>query len=211
MAKKILIFDFDGTLANTLTAIVEITNRFYEEFGYSKITEEQVKIMRNLSSREIIKTAKIPLVKIPILIHLLKNELSYNIPKIQPIAGIEPVLKNLHLMGYDLGIVSSNSAENIHQFMQINNWEHLFPITCCGATIFGKAKVLNKLLKSHNLSPEQVVYFGDETRDIDAAKKVNIPVVGVTWGFNSRSVLAAHKPDFLIDRPPEILDVLSQL
>lgn len=211
MSKKILIFDFDGTLANTLDAIIEITNRFSDEFGYKKITDEEIKILQNLTSRNIIKTSKIPLIKIPILIHLIKNELNHNLPKVQPIEGIDSVLKSLKLMGYDLGIVSSNSSENIHQFIQINNWNHLFKIICCGATIFGKAKMLDKLLNTQNLSPKQVVYFGDETRDIDAAKKVNIPVVGVSWGFNSRSVLAAHHPDFLIDRPAEILDVISLL
>lgn len=211
MSKKILIFDFDGTLANTLDAIIEITNRFSDEFGYKKITDEEITTLQNLTSKDIIKTSKIPLIKIPILIHLIKNELNHNLPKVKPIEGIDSVLKKLNLMGYELGIVSSNSSENIHQFIQINNWHHLFKIICCGATIFGKAKVLNKLLHTQNLSPKQVVYFGDETRDIDAAKKVNIPVVGVSWGFNSRSVLAAHHPDFLIDRPAEILDVISQL
>ncbi len=211
MSKKILIFDFDGTLANTLDAMIEITNRFSDEFGYKKINDEAITKLRNLTSREIIKTSKIPLVKIPTLIHLIKNELNHNLPKVKPIEGIDSVLKTLKIVGYDLGIVSSNYSEIIHHFIQINQWNDLFKIICCGATIFGKAKVLHKLLHTQNLSPKQVVYFGDESRDIDAAKKVNIPVVGVSWGFNSRSVLAAHHPDFLIDRPAEILDVISQL
>ena len=43
------------------------------------------------------------------------------------------------------------------------------------------------------------------------AKQINIQVVGVTWGFNSRSILAEHNLDFLIDRPEEMLDVISKL
>lgn len=210
MFKKI-IFDFDGTLANTLDVIVDITNRFSSEFGYEKITKNRLKQLQNLNSREIIKTSNIPLVKIPILLHMVKHELNHNIQDIKPIAGIEPILNQLIAMEYQLGIVSSNSEENIRKFIQKNQWERLFEIICCSTTIFGKAQVLKKLLKTQNISAEEVIYVGDETRDIDAAKAVNIKAIAVSWGFNSRSVLAEHDPDFLIDRPEELLQALSRL
>jgi len=208
---KQVIFDFDGTLANTIDTIIEIANQYAEEFGYEQITKKNILNIQNLDSQKIIKTSNIPLVKIPILLHLVKNELHNNIDNIQPISGLDEVVKNLKKMGFQLGIVSSNSPENINRFITNNNWNHLFEIVCCGTTIFGKAKILRKLLRTENISAEEVIYLGDETRDIDAAKQVNIPAIAVTWGFNSRSVLAKHNPDFLIDRPDEIIDVISQL
>jgi phosphoglycolate phosphatase len=141
----------------------------------------------------------------------VKHELNHNIQDIKPIPGIESILNQIILMDYQLGIVSSNSEENIRKFLQKHQWHNLFEIICCGTTIFGKAQVLNKLLRTQTLAAEEVIYVGDETRDIDAAKMVNIKVIAVTWGFNSRSILAEHDPDFLIDRPEEILQVLSRL
>jgi len=211
MSNRVIVFDFDGTLANTMDAIIEITNRFSEEFGYEKISDERMKKWQNLNSQDIIKTSKVPLVKIPVLLHIVKHELNQSIPNLRPIKGIDSALKTLVAMGYKLAIVSSNSEENIQKFIDLNRWNDFFATICCGTTIFGKAKVLSKLLKTQKLSAENVVYLGDETRDIDAAKKVHIKVIAVTWGFNSRSVLAKHHPDFLIDRPEEILPVISQL
>jgi phosphoglycolate phosphatase-like HAD superfamily hydrolase len=66
-------------------------------------------------------------------------------------------------------------------------------------------------LRKESLNPEEVVYVGDETRDIEAAKKSQIKVIAVTWGFNSKQVLAAQNPDFLIDRPEELIKVIESL
>ena len=47
-------------------------------------------------------------------------------------------------------------------------------------------------LKLMRLGRDEVVYIGDEARDIDAAQKVGIPIISVTWGFNSSDVLSRH-------------------
>jgi phosphoglycolate phosphatase-like HAD superfamily hydrolase len=66
-------------------------------------------------------------------------------------------------------------------------------------------------MKINNLSSEEVIYVGDETRDIEASKKINIKVIAVSWGFNSGEVLAKHNPDFLIHKPSELIEVLRSL
>jgi phosphoglycolate phosphatase len=53
-----------------------------------------------------------------------------------------------------------------------------------------------------------VIYVGDETRDIEAARKIQIQVIAVSWGFNSREVLAEQKPDFLISHPSQLIEVV---
>ncbi len=53
--------------------------------------------------------------------------------------------------------------------------------------------------------------MGDETRDIEAAKKSKIKIVAVTWGFNSSNVLAQHQPDFLIDIPQQLTEIFEDL
>jgi phosphoglycolate phosphatase-like HAD superfamily hydrolase len=71
--------------------------------------------------------------------------------------------------------------------------------------------VINRFLKQANLTPEEVIYVGDETRDIEAAKRSQIKMIAVSWGFNSKTVLAEHNPDFLIHHPNELIQVISTL
>jgi len=75
MTQKVIIFDFDGTIADTVDALVSIANRLAVEFGYVQITPEQLTLLRNFSSREIIKYSGVSLIKIPFLVKKVKSEL----------------------------------------------------------------------------------------------------------------------------------------
>jgi phosphoglycolate phosphatase len=55
-----------------------------------------------------------------------------------------------------------------------------------------------------------LTYIGNEDRDIHAAHKLKIPIIAVTWGYNVRELLATEKPDYLIDKPEELLGILSR-
>ena len=77
--------------------------------------------------------------------------------------------------------------------------------------MFSKHKVLRKFLQKNFLTPEEVIYVGDETRDIEAAKKIKMKAIAVSWGFNSKEALAAQNPEFLIHKPNELIDVIGML
>lgn len=210
MIKKVIIFDFDGTIADTLDALVSIANCFAVEFGYVPITPEQLTLLRNLSSREILRNSGVSLLKIPFLVKKVKAELKNKIPELKPIPGMKEALLELHHHGYQLGIITSNSKENVTAFLKINELDNLFAFIYSGVTIFGKTTIINNLLKQKQLQSQQVIYVGDETRDITASKKANIKVIAVGWGFNSPEVLAKQNPDFLIHHPRELFQVIGQ-
>lgn len=209
MTQKVIIFDFDGTIADTVDALVSIANRLAVEFGYIQITPDELKILRNFNSREIIKYSGISLFKIPFLVKKIKSELKAKIPELKPIPGIKEVLIKLKDDNYRLGIITSNSKENVAEFLKINGLDELFEFIYSAVTIFGKTTIINNVLRQKELKPEEVIYIGDETRDIEASKKANIKVISVTWGFNSAEILAKHHPDFLISQPEEILNVVT--
>ena len=73
----------------------------------------------------------------------------------------------------------------------------------------GKSKHLKAIRKTFSLKSEELLYVGDELRDVKASQKANIPIAAVTWGFNSREALAASKPDYLFDTPAEFLSLLG--
>jgi len=208
MIQKVIVFDFDGTIADTVDALISIANRLAIEFGYKQITPEQLAYLRNLTSREIIKYSGVSLLKIPFLLKKVKSELKNKIHEFQPIPGIQEALTELKNQGYHLGIITSNSQENVTAFLNNHNLDNLFDFIYSGVTIFGKTTIINNVLKQKQISNQAVIYVGDETRDIEASKKANIRVVAVTWGFNSPEVLSKQKPDYLIHHPSELLEVV---
>ncbi|MER3493764.1 MAG: carotenoid oxygenase [Mastigocladus sp. ERB_26_2] len=209
MTQKVIIFDFDGTIADTVDALVSIANRLAKEFGYVQITPEELALLRNLTSREIINYSGISIFRIPFLVKKVKGELKSKIPELKPIPGMKETLIDLKNAGHRLGIITSNSKDNVTEFLRINELDNLFEFIYSGITIFGKTTIINNLLKQKQLKPEEVIYVGDETRDIEASKKANIKVVAVTWGFNSPEVLAKQNPNYLIHHPSELLDVVN--
>ncbi|HEY9802604.1 MAG TPA: HAD-IA family hydrolase [Leptolyngbyaceae cyanobacterium] len=209
MTQKVIIFDFDGTIADTVDALVGIANRLAAKFGYAQITPEQLTLLRSFSSREIIKYSGVSLIKIPFLVKKVKSELKNKIPELKPIPGIKEALIQLQQHDYKLGIITSNSRDNVTAFLGINELDNLFDFIYSGVTIFGKTTIINNVMRQKQFNPDAVIYVGDETRDIEASKKANIKVIAVTWGFNSPEILAKQNPDFLINHPTELLEVIK--
>jgi phosphoglycolate phosphatase len=190
-------------------ALVTIANRLALEFGYVPINSQELVLLRNLTAKEIIKYSGVSLFKIPFMVKKVKGELKHKIPELKPIEGINTALIELHNQGYQLGIITSNSQENVNQFLKCHNLDYLFDFIYSGVTIFGKTTIINNVLRQKHFNPEAVIYVGDETRDIESAKKANIKVIAVSWGFNSSEALSKQNPDFLIHHPSELLAVIK--
>ena len=209
MSIKVIVFDFDGTLADTFNAIVRIANRLADDFGYKPLMPSDIEQIRNLSTRQIIQQAGLPLFKIPFLLKRIKSELHKDIESLKPVYGIPELLKELKNQGKIIGILTSNTEKNVKTFLKIHALESFFSFIDSEATIFGKSSALKKLINDNHFQPNFLVYIGDETRDIAASKKINIKVVAVTWGFNSSDALIKYNPDFLVNHPREVLTVIA--
>jgi phosphoglycolate phosphatase len=211
MTNKLIIFDFDGTIADTLDTLLKITNRLALEFGYVSATQEEFAQIKNLSSREIIKQSGISIFKLPFLLRRVEKELKREVKNINLILGIKEALIELQNQGNQLGIVTSNSEENARLILQQYEMQELFDFIYSGTTLFGKHRIINKLLRQRNLQKNEVIYVGDETRDIESAQKSKIKIVSVSWGFNTPEILASYNPDFLIHHPRELIEIIASL
>ena len=154
MTQKIIIFDFDGTIADTVDALVTIANRLALEFVYVPINSQELVLLRNLTAREIIKYSGVSLFKIPFMVKKVKGELKHKIPELKPIEGINAALIELHHQGYHLGIITSNSQENVNEFLKCHNLDYLFDFIYSGVTIFGKTTIINNVLRQKHFQPE---------------------------------------------------------
>jgi len=201
---KCIIFDFDGTLADTYEEIKKIVN----DLQYPKIKNINFEEVRDKGIRKMVKEAEIPLWKLPRFSYdVLKKLKEKKSTKIFP--GTKIILNEL-VQDYKIGIVSSSSKENIEQTLKKKKIFGLFEFIYSDSSLFGKDKVLKRMLKNNNLNPNEILYVGDEDRDILAAKKVGIKIIAVTWGFNSKERLLFNNPDYIVDSPREITRILNK-
>lgn len=205
---RTVIFDFDGTIADSLDVALRVVNSLAKDFGLPLVTHATIDRWHDLSSKEILKEIKLPFFRLPLMIRRFKRELNREIPSLKPFDGMNEALHTLKAQGCRLGIVSSNSEENIRAFLAAQNMSHLFDFVVSCSRIMGKDKALKKLMKQYHLHPETVLYVGDETRDVDAAKRSNVRSAAVSWGFNSVKVLAQHRPDFVLTEPRQLSQVV---
>lgn len=206
-----LVFDFDGTLADTFFLIPEIYQVVAIEFGFKSFDSNQIQLLRHKGFAQLVKELKIPIYKLPKLAKRIQEEIGKKMPEARFFQSIPSILQNLKKQNYTLGVLSSNSRKNVMQFLTRTQTRPLFDFVYTGRSILGKDKVLKRMLKSQKLAKQQVLYFGDEVRDIVACKKVGLKVAAVSWGFNSYKILASNKPDYLIKKPTEILNLMRRL
>lgn len=208
MKKQLLLFDFDGTIADTFHHIVEISNRLASEFSFNLIQPHEIEKLKNSTVEQTIEYLKVPKLKIPQILFRARDELHGAITDVEPIADLSAILKELKSLGHMMGIITTNSSKNVRTFLRQHDL-NIFDFVSSTSKVFGKSRSLRRLVKHHNYELAQTYYIGDEIRDIRAARKAGIPVVAVTWGFNSRDSLEEHSPDFLVDTPRQLIEVCS--
>ncbi|MFH0906947.1 MAG: HAD-IA family hydrolase [bacterium] len=197
---KYIVFDFDGTIADTYQDTLNIINDLKKD----KHKEIDFKDIKDYGVRYLIKKAGIPFWKIPKFLSIAKFELR-NISNIKLFPDILDIFKELN-KNNKLGILSSNLEENIKAVLKSYEIEDLFEFVYTKSSIFGKHLVLKKICKKYRINPNDMIYIGDEDRDIIAAKKAKIKIIAVTWGFNSEELLKKEEPDYLVNTPKEILE-----
>ncbi len=204
-----IIFDFDGTLVDCFSTAMQKLSLLAEQFNFRKINQNEIDGLKDLTSREVIKYLKIPFYRLPVVLREAREYMRNEIPALPTFMNFPEVLKELHL-DCSLGILSSNSSENIVLWLKRHKIEHLFDYIYAESSYFGKKRILKKLLKSNKMKPFQTFYVGDETRDVDSARKCNINSIAVSWGFNSEAALLKYKPDYIARTPGDIITIIKQ-
>ena len=199
---KQIVLDFDGTLADTFDVMNNIAKKEYGEYDID------LELIKNEGAKALLKKVNIPSWKIPEIILNVTSKLRNNkdIKLFPDIVNLLNTLKN----DYKIGIVSSNSEEIIIDTLKEYNIDTLFEFVYSDSSLFGKHLVLKKMCSKYKINPLEVIYVGDEDRDIIAARKAKIKTIAVTWGFNSKERLSRENPDYLVDSPMQILEVFLQ-
>lgn len=202
---KYLIFDFNGTLVDDLPLVMEIMTESLKKKNID-ITKYSTEYLRETGVRKFMQEINVSKIQLLWLYKDIKLKIKFrqsDCPLVKNIINYLPKLS----AKYKLLIYSSNSPETIKKYLIKNNIAKYFDGIYEDDSYFGKNVGLSKIIKELKIDKNDAVYFGDESRDIIAAKKVGIKTVAVTWGFEGDIPLSATNPDFLINKPEELLNI----
>ena len=204
---KALVFDFDGTLADTFQAVVDSVNDVQERYKFDRIDDPEP--LRGKNWFEILRhELRIPLHRLPGFYRRVKRRAHARFLTAELFPELTDLLQALSRQ-FDVIILTSNHEKIVRSVLEENSIE--VDEIIADVPLFRKASALANLLKRRGLRTHELFYIGDEVRDIKACKKANIPVCAVTWGFNSKEILRKSEPDYLIETPAELLQLVLAL
>lgn len=205
---RMVLFDSDGTLANTLPWVSTAFNQLAATHGFQPLSAADHETLRRLPMQEMMRRVGIPLWRMPALVSGLRRLMAEHIHEFELFDGIAGSLQQLAKAGVVLGMVSSNSADNVRAILG-PDLSPLFQHFACNASIFGKAPKLRSVLRASGIPARDAIYLGDEVRDAEAARKTGMAYGAVGWGYHALETLRAQGAAEFFDTPAEIGRKLS--
>ena len=197
-----VIFDFDGTLADSLELIYQSAAAIGRRYRLASIpTREE---FYSLSSREIlIGRMSLSALRRWKWARRLRRELYRRCDEIQLFPGITNLLLDL-AHSCNLGLLTLEEDRLVHRTMT-RNQVTVFSRYFCSIGVFNKARILRKLPRLFGTEPQQIIMVGDEgERDIQPASSLGYSTIAVTWGKDNQETLVAAKPTYVVRSVPEL-------
>lgn len=207
MKYHLLVWDFDGTLADTLGVSLRLFNELAARHGFRPVTD--LEGARHLGTIAFLRAHGIPLLKLPLLMREFLAMQRREIASVRLFPGIAETVAVLRQRGCRLGVLSSNARDNILACLEGHGAAGAFEFVVGYTRLLGKGRALRRLLREQKAEPARVLYVGDELRDIEAAREAGADVAAVTWGLHAGEFLAKHGPTYLVTRPAEVVDLLG--
>ncbi len=192
---KLIIFDFDGVLADSFESFFMLIKNAMKSAGIS-LTQNQYRnfFIGNIHQgfRNFIKDED----KYEIFSKFRKENYNKYYKKVRLFPDVPEILKNLS-KDYILAIASSGSRENILKLLKTNGTGKPFG-TVLATTENTKENMIKEILRKDKITPRQAVMITDTAGDIKIAKKLKLKTIAVTWGFHSKKLLESSKPDHIV-------------
>jgi phosphoglycolate phosphatase len=204
---RAVVFDFDGTLGNSLEVALDIYNDLARKRGLKQVTPEKWEVLRRGTIKQGLKELGIPRYQMPWLLAQGIKLAHSRSSKIQMFPGVKEVILELAAQDMPIFVLSTNSQDVVSEVLNKHGIGKEVEVLK-SSRVFGKAKALRKLTKAHKLDPQSVWMVGDEVRDMEAAIKAGVHAVGVSWGFQPPETLKAVGNVQIIKHPKDLLKVL---
>ncbi len=202
-----LIFDFDGTIADTLPVYLSVLERFTQKSIVNQI--EQLPVLRQMPLQKVfgyLKASRMSRLRV-LWFHM--RHMPTVIGEAPMWDNMQNVLETLQRQGYRLDIVSSNYERNVRAFLNARKIERYFQDIRHVASS-AKAEGLRHFVQQKTLSSNRTFYVGNEPGDIKAAHLAGIKSVGVLWSGQDHQRMAAEQPTTIARQPQDLLGLFGR-
>lgn len=208
--RPVVLFDFDGTVADTIPLIVESFRQMAVLGGLPEVSEAEA---RSWIGRPLLPVLqeRYPGRGEELTALYRAWNVEHHDELIRPVDGMSDLLAELDRAGLRLGIVSSKRTPMVQQGLRVLGLaDHIDVLAGMDDTTEHKPSPAPLLFAADRLgaAPTDCVYVGDADVDVLAAKAAGMASVAVTWGAGEESVLRATEPDAVVHDTPALLRVL---
>ena len=206
-AFALVVFDLDGTLADSSSWFLSVINGVARDYGFRQIAAEEIELLRHAGAREMLQRLEVPLWKLPAIARRMRELKREQLDAIFLFPGVPTMLQALRDAGLTLALVSSDNEDNARR--QLGESAALFRHFACGASIFGKAAKFRAVMRRARVTTTRTIAIGDEVRDIEAARAAGIACGAATWGYAATEALVAMKPKMIFETMDDIVARLT--
>lgn len=216
--KKLVIFDLDGTLLNTIADLATATNQALQHYGYPTHEVDAYRFFVGNGINKLFERALPESERTEENILKIRSEFVpyydiHNADLSRPYPGIAELLEALQQKGVLIAV-----ASNKYQAAARKLVTYYFP-NIRFAEVLGQREgvptkpdpaIVNDILAQTGVKREEVLYVGDSNVDMQTAHNAGVTAVGVSWGFRPRTELEALHPAHIIDKAEELLAFLDE-
>ena len=204
---RLAIFDFDGTLADSLDWFRTSFHDVIARFDLTPVSAEELEQMRGLSAREMMARLNVSMWQLPAIVSDMRKRKLAAASETPLFAGIPAMLSDLQRLGIRTAIVSSDSEASVR--LVLGPTASLITPFDCGAAVFGKHRKFRRAARKLGAKPSETICIGDEIRDIEAAKAAGMDSGAVAWGYALPAALQAAGPTHLFHSIEEMMQRLT--
>ena len=209
--KTLIIFDWDGTLMDSIGLIVESMHVAGEAHGFTT-TDQAVKDIIGLSLMHGIEILY-PQASDTQKLAIQQSYAEYYIPNSHRtpfFTPIENMLLTLKQQDKQLAVATGKKRKGLDRVLEASASHHYFTITRCADESGSKPdpQMLSDILDYTNQPISQAVFIGDSIYDIQMANRLGMTSIAVNYGTASSSELAAEQPTYQVDTPQELVALL---
>ncbi|HYD52064.1 MAG TPA: HAD hydrolase-like protein [Gemmatimonadaceae bacterium] len=208
MPYRLAIFDFDGTLADSIAIVLAAMNEAAARWGFERVDAERLRELRRLGPLEIAERIRFPMWKSPVIARFIRRRVAEQHEQLRLFPGVPEMLDGVLARGVTVAIVSSNAEATVRRVLGAPLAGRV-AYYGCGGSVLGKRRFLRQALARTGVPFAQAIKIGDEIRDLEAARAERIAFGGVAWGYAEPDALRARGADHLFERVEEIAAVVG--
>lgn len=216
--RRLVIFDLDGTLVNSIADLAVAVNQALVKCGYPIHPEEAYRFMvgdgvNKLFERALPESERTAENVARIREHFMPFYEEHNADLSRPYEGIPELLEELQRRGVLMAVASnkyhSATCKLIAHFFPTIHFHPVFG-NREGVPVKPDPRIVDDIVATLGVDKSDLLYVGDTNVDMRTAINAGVDAVGVSWGFRPREELAAHSPFALIDHPDQLLPLLDR-